>query len=451
MIPSRTQSSTPAPRKESIPHKLARLRSEQSSSRTRFNSSNPSSSSSTPVAAWLRPVDTSQGRRTATARGRRGTAGPPPPPSWRQESQLSNLIVSPPVGPRLRQRQLLKRKNIVEPLVPSERGGGSTRANTGAVASLFNLAGQTLARDLGQGQSQSILLEHVAYLPTHLKIRLLNEVMADYESFWNLTNAGAKELLRTDVDEIDDRGWEDSFEDSDKDEWDQEEADAVQGTTSMIEPLDFRDEFTSPLSTSLTILNLSFSSITLKTLRSVFLRPSSTTPPTSAPPKLLSTFPHLHTLLLCSTKNIPFLHDQFFNLLTLLLSLRNLSLPGNSLLLPPNRQSAEDETACCSTKLFLPRLAAATPLLNQVDLSYISLSSVDGSDEVEKFDVRNEVCKRIDWEIRWLDLKVIGLRTIGGVELDGEDQKVESERIRKEIRGIVAEKRKRGKWLDVVL
>ncbi|GAA5996324.1 hypothetical protein JCM5350_007232 [Sporobolomyces pararoseus] len=448
MIPSRPQRNTPVRQKESIPHKLARLRSEQSSNRTRFNSSSPSSSSTTtPVAAWLRPVDTSQGRRTTAPRGRRGIAGPPPPPSWRQESQLSSFTTSPPVGSRIKQRQLVERKTIAEPLVPPLSGGGPTRKNTGAVKSLFSLAGQTLSRDLAQGQSHSILLEHVAYLPTHLKIRLLNEVMADYECFWNLTNSGAKELLRTDVDGVDARDREDLLDDDedDKDEWDQEER-------SMPRSLDFRDDFASPLSTALTILNLSFSSITLKTLRSVLLRPSSMTPSTSSvPPKLLSTFPHLHTLLLCSTRNIPFLHDQFFNLFSLLISLRNLSLSGNTLLLPPNRQSAQGETACCSTKLFLPRLAAATPLLNQIDLSYLSLSSVEGGDEVERFDLRNEVGKRIDWEHRWLDLKVIGLRTTAGVENGEDDRKADHDRIKKEIKGIVAEKRKRGKWLDVVL
>ena len=448
MIPSRPQSNTPVRQKESIPHKLARLRSEQSSNRTRFNSSSPSSSSTTtPVAAWLRPIDTSQGRRTAVTRGRRGIAGPPPPPSWRQESQLASFSNSPPVGTRIKQRQLVERKTIAEPLVQSVSGGGPTRKNTGGVKSLFSLAGQTFARDLAQGPSHSILLEHVAYLPTHLKIRLLNEVMADYECFWNLTNSGAKELLRTDVDGVDARDWEDLLDDDedDKDEWDQEER-------SMPRSLDFRDDFASPLSTTLTILNLSFSSITLKTLRSVLLRPSSTIPSTSSvPPKLLSTFPHLHTLLLCSTRNIPFLHDQFFNLLSLLISLRNLSLSGNTLLLPPNRQSAEDETACCSTKLFLPRLAAATPLLIEVDLSYMSMSSVDGADEVEKFDLRNEVGKKIDWEHRWLGLKVIGFRTSGGIENDEEGRKAEHDSIKQEIRGIVAEKRKRGKWLDVIL
>ena len=45
------------------------------------------------------------------------------------------------------------------------------------------------------------MLEHLAYLPTSLKLRLL-DCFADCMSEASLTNDGAKELLGTDLDEM---------------------------------------------------------------------------------------------------------------------------------------------------------------------------------------------------------------------------------------------------------
>ena len=71
------------------------------------------------------------------------------------------------------------------------------------------------------------------------------------------------------------------------------------------ESLKFEEEFATPMSTALTRLDLSFSLLDLKTLRSLLLRPSSPQPPNSRYSQLcnlsqalpcLSTSPHLHTL-----------------------------------------------------------------------------------------------------------------------------------------------------------
>jgi len=244
---------------------------------------------------------------------------------------------------------------------------GSIDVSTAKVESLFSIAGGTIARDLSFGPDYSILLEHVAYLPTPLKFRLL-DCFADWRNVSSLTNEGAKELLRTDLDEVDlgdDEEWcdDDSSDDGERVEGKRREIE------EQFESLRFEDEFTTPMSTALTKLDLSFCSVNLKTLRSLLLRPSYShtstlaTSPTPTSIKLLPIFPHLHTLLVASTPHLT-IHDSFYSLLSSLLSLRVLSLAGK--LLP---------TTAIST--FHPRLSASTPLLREIDLNYMEFEVKD--------------------------------------------------------------------------
>jgi len=68
------------------------------------------------------------------------------------------------------------------------------------------------------------------------------------------------------------------------------------------------------------------------------------------------------------------------------------------------------------------------------------------------FEVK-EVMRRIDCEGTSDDLKILGLRREDNEEeeLEGSTTTKRKERLKKEIRDWVASKRKRGKWLEVVL
>ena len=68
------------------------------------------------------------------------------------------------------------------------------------------------------------------------------------------------------------------------------------------------------------------------------------------------------------------------------------------------------------------------------------------------FEVK-EVMRRIDWEGKWNDLKILGLRREDNEEEESEGSTTtkRKERLKKEIRDWVASKRKRGKWFEVVL
>jgi hypothetical protein len=203
------------------------------------------------------------------------------------------------------------------------------------------------------------------------------------------------------------------------------------------------------MSLALTSLNLSFSFISLKTLRSILLR-SPPPPPSSATTtgsKLLPVFPHLSTLTLCSVRNVPILHDQFFNLVSHLLPLRVLSLSGNSFSLPTAAVENDEETTIhwCSPRSFLYKLSSSTPLLRQLDLSYIDTGQGEGDDE---YDLRKGV-STVAWDKRWLDLKVLGLRRFDEVK-DTLDATREKELGRKEVRDRIMGQRRRGKWIEVV-
>ncbi|GAA6060506.1 hypothetical protein JCM10212_005587 [Sporobolomyces blumeae] len=443
MIPARP-SAPPPPAKESIPARIARLRSEQSAaSRPRF-SRNPISTSAPPAPPpWLRSADHDSTRRSTSnasrGGGRRGTAGPAPPPSWTTlahggaPDRTGSTSSASSTARRLAPAQIVERRKLVEPLTadasPQTRTGDGVNRRP---ASLFDLAGQVVSSDLALGPSESILLEHVAYLPNHLRTRLV-DVFADWRNPSPLTSDGARELLRTDVDEQDhESNWDDAAEDApDSETWD----DAVS-------LLDWKavtlDEYSTPLSSILTRLDLSFSTVSLSALRSILLRPSASRPTTmttragpSAPVRHLSAFPHLETLILTATPRIAF-HDPFFNLLACLLSLRHLSLAGKSLA----SLSGSDST---TLRAFLPRLATSTPLLQSVDLSYVDLLSF-------------ELVKQLDWSTKWLDVRILGVRkewNEQGAD-DARNARHLQARVVKEIRNVVSEKRARKKWIDVV-
>ncbi|GAA6056708.1 hypothetical protein JCM3770_006477 [Rhodotorula araucariae] len=427
MIPSRPAPPAP-PSKESISERIARLRREQSASeRPRFSSAPPRPAPST--AHWLASaVPAPQPRYNDP---RRGTAGPAPPRSWTAARDVDPAVAVDGrnrKGAWLRPRELIERRNLAQPLV------GAERARDGP-ANLFEVAGGVVVADVARGQEDSLLLEHLAYLPNHLRVRLL-DVFADWRNPAPLTDEAARELLRTDV--------------SDGNEVDAVEAKRASAAVEDAAGQDLTDEDggwedalgaqDADLVDVLHTLDLSFSHVSLRTLRSLLLRPVT---PSSAPlaasrpgtpsgllpaPKLVPVFPHLHTLNLTATPRIPF-SDAFFDLLPHLISLRSLSLAGKTLGHPQ---------ASATSASLLPRLAAATPTLRELDLSFVELPHV--------------AVKSVDWDVRWLDLRVLGLRS-EWVDWQGAAVGPEKrERIGTEVREIIMQGRqKKRRWIEVVV
>ncbi|GAA5824273.1 hypothetical protein JCM11251_001591 [Rhodosporidiobolus azoricus] len=432
MIPARTKAEEPPPRISGVSERLQRLRLEQrASERPSFRSGTPTrASSNTPrwVEGALRPQATSVASLSTRYHGRRGLAGPAAPPSW-TEIRAEPTLVDGRAQHGIWQQPLerVSREKLAAPL----HGGEKQRQG---VKSLFFAAGGVVAQDLAKGWDGSMLLEHVAYLPNHLRLRLL-DVFAEVDNKAWLTSEGAVELLRTDLSD----GYERTFrtEESDKGMREAEEEDweaAVLGGegTSLFD---------------LTSLNFSFSLVSLRTLRQLLLRPAvaaATTadlPISSRPatpstalasnplaPKLLPTFPLLHTLNLTSTTRIPF-SDSFFDLLSHLISLRTLSLCGKTL-------SSSGSAITAST--FLPRLATSTPTLIELDLSHIDLAHVN--------------VQSVDWDERWLQLKVLGLRR-ELIDFKGEEVKPEKkDRIKKEVWTLISQGRtKKRRWIEIIV
>ncbi|BGP39970.1 hypothetical protein JCM10450v2_003950 [Rhodotorula kratochvilovae] len=430
MIPSRPAPPAP-PSKESISERIARLRREQTAGeRPRFSSAPPLPTSS--AQRWLAASSsaTELAPRQRYSDPRRGTAGPAPPRSWtaaRSEDPAVAVDGRNRHGAWLRPRELIERKKLAQPLeaTPREREGPP---------SLFEVAGGVLVADVARAED-SLLLEHVAYLPNHLRVRLL-AVFSDWRNPAPLTDEAARELLRTDVSDGDEVDGVDAGLARAKLEDDAERDDAVDDG-GWEDALGAHD---ADMVDILHTLDLSFSHVSLRTLRTLLLRPvaSSSSPSTSslpstpsAPlpaPKLVPVFPHLHTLNLTSTPRIPF-SDAFFDLLPHLISLRSLSLAGKSL--------DHAQTTATSASL-LPRLAAATPTLRALDLSFVELPHV--------------AIKGVDWDARWLDLRVLGLRS-EWVDWQGEEVGPEKrERIRTEVREmIMLGRQKKRRWIEIVV
>lgn len=299
---------------------------------------------------------------------------------------------------------------------------------------MFIAAGKVVAADLAEGKERSLLLEHVAYLPNHLRLRLF-DVFADWRNAAPLTSEGAVELLRLDVSdglEVEAVGAGDAAgEDAGTDKTDVEEVDKID-----VEEEDDEDGWdTSGLGgegtslEDLTSLDLSFCAVSLRTLRQLLLHPASSTTPLVSSPKLLPTFPLLHSLNLTSTPRIAFT-DTFFDLLTSLISLRTLSLCGKTLDAP---------TSAVTAATFLPRLSAATPNLVSLDLSFVE-------------PLTHVAVKGVDWDSRWLYLRVLGLRR-ELVDVTGEEVGPEKkESIRKEVwQHISVGRKKKRRWIDIVV
>lgn len=175
----------------------------------------------------------------------------------------------------------------------------------------------------------------------------------------------------------------------------------------------------SPFAT-LTSLNLAYSPIKLGFLRSLLINNAN-------PAKPIPSFPHLATLNLAATPSLHF-SEAFFALLTLLISLRHLSLAGKTL----------DHPSCVTQSTFLPRLAAATPTLLSVDLSYTTWPPI--------------LIRAVDWDTRWLGLKQLGMRR-DLVDWKGERlSEAKKEKVRKEIWVMISTGRKKPRrWIEVIV
>ncbi|GAA5896982.1 hypothetical protein JCM8208_006129 [Rhodotorula glutinis] len=469
MIPARP--AAPPPRsKESISDKISRLRREEhAASQPRLHHAPPQASTSAPRWLAASPDDPAPSRRPRHSDPRRGTAGPAPPPSWTSQSSTSNDLSSsstsspsphdPRRRPTLRPRDFAERRKLAQPLAAP----ASSTPPRSVVDSLFALAGGVLAADLSRARTgESLLAEHVAYLPNHVRVRLVNDVFADWRNPTPLTDEGARELLRTDVSDgvqlvSEGEGVEGELGrlrlEAEEDEGEERggwEDDALAAQDAhLVELVD--------------VLDLSFAHVSTRTLRSLLLRPVGPVapppssvpsqprpppaPPSSAPApplKVVSAFPHLHTLTLTATPRLA-LADPLFDLLAHLVSLRHLSLAGKHLDGHASAPSSASSTSATAAS-FLPRLAAATPTLRTLDLSWLGGLVVDAPPQGVVGAVRG-----VDWDARWGELRVLGLR--GAVEEGEGEEEAEKERTRRDVREVVmlGRQRKKRRWIDVVV
>ncbi|BGP24596.1 hypothetical protein JCM10295v2_003514 [Rhodotorula toruloides] len=356
-------------------------------------------------------------------------AGPPPPPSWTAAAASVRIDPSQAVDGRNRQGTWLKPHELVEREKLAAPLKGRREAQERPV-DLCTAAGRVVGEDLSRG-SDSLLLEHVAFLPNHLRIRLL-DVFADWRNPAPLTDDGLRQLLRRDVsdgielsvEELEDRMNALAVDDGD----DEQDVDWETAHTKEANSLNALD-----------CLDLSFSAVSLRTLRQVLLydphasvSSSSSRPATPSlppiPPRFVPSFPSLHTLNLTSTSRIPF-SDAFFDLLPYLISLRSLSLSGKSI---------ETSSSTVTSSSFLPRLAAATPTLRELDLSHM--------------DFPHAAVKSVDWDVRWLELRVLGIRR-EWVDWEGVEVRPEKrERIRREVWDFISQGRQKKRlWIEVIV
>ncbi|KAI5480483.1 nucleus export protein Brr6 [Pseudohyphozyma bogoriensis] len=233
--------------------------------------------------------------------------------------------------------------------------------------------------DLNRGANESVLMEHVALLPDYLRVRIAGAAV----SWEPLREDGLRELLVEEseaewVDQEDGNMKDDSEAEDDDAGWEHRFGDTLVGSS------------TSPAA-NLTTLDLSFTKLSLKAIRNLLFTPA--TIPTRRP---APTFPSLTTLILIETPQISF-QTAFLDLLSNMISLRHLSLAGNSLV---------DGAAS-----FVARLASSTPGLNSLDLSY-----VEGLGPTSLWDV--------DWDSKWRELRVLGVK---GLMRGGESKGAPSE------------------------
>lgn len=440
MIPSRPVQAVEQ-RKQSVSERLARLRAEQTArDRPRFSASTHASLPNSANARWLEAA--TNAARHADIRTvsrpvdrRRGTAGPPPPKSWSTDSNEAS-------GPQSRHRSAKGREDQRDLRAKVARPLPGRGDDTPSPKGLYTAATKVVAEDLSHGPD-SLLADFIDYLPLHLRLRIL-DVYADWRNELVLDDDVLRAVL---IAEPAGRFPDGSVP-----------AGAVDGISegvarmSTLEPASESpgagdDWESAPWHDSaghdgtVESLDLSFSAISLRMLRSVLLRdyddttsvsssamqakPRASAPPQAPcpPPKFVATFPGLHTLNLTSTARVPF-SDALFDTLSHLMSLRHLSLNGKSLSAP---------SGSTSTSVGFLRLAAATPNLQTLDLSYMDLD-------------HSAIARSLDWNERWLDLRVLGVRS------DSDDISTRwKDRLKRDIQEAVAScKRRKRRWIEVV-
>ena len=449
MIPSRPVRQVEQ-RKDTVQDRLARLRAEQSArDRPRYNSGvhlhQQQQNSTGP--RWLEAVTNAANTVATPVRlpdRRRGTAGPPAPKSWATTTAAGDSR-SPSSrtarSARSHPHDLVVRQRIAAPLPTA-----AFAEPVPPVKGLFVAAGTVVAEDLARGGNDSLLSDYIHYLPMHLRLRLL-EVFADWRNELVLEDDVLQMLLPSEESHPD-------FERKGHEEPAGPVETAPTDALPTVEALQLDDDDggswdASPqygdVTSEVESLNMSFSSVSLRTLRTVLLRevqePGTGPPPPAAslvkasagaplpppPPKHVAVFPFLHTLNLTATSRIPY-SDGFFDLLSHLISLRTLSLAGRSVSTIPGSNVHPIG--------FLARLAAATPTLHTLDVSFSSDLNVVAA------------VQAVDWDERWLGLRVLGLRREYPEEVSAVRLR---QRLKRDVwETITLDRRRKRRWIDIV-
>ncbi|KAM0752404.1 hypothetical protein T439DRAFT_355256 [Meredithblackwellia eburnea MCA 4105] len=379
----RIRPAEPVKQRESIQAKLARLRREDRAAlRPALRTQTHRPSAITGIPHWqLATAQQQVAEASASGRdpGWSKLAGPPPPPSWAANDQPTHLRAPP--DPRAHAKWIQDRRKLLSAL-DDEQHPGEQKSR---IPTLAECCCRSIARDLDVSKpEESIYLPHLHLLPFHLRQAIINNA-----PIWNpLREAALRELLAEEEEQeqdeeasqVEDWDW-DAGEEAAKESWEKEDQYGWE--------LLFQDKLTlsSSISIILTTLNLAYSSISTKALRSLLLRDSISHSTSDAKPVPL--FPNLSTLLLAGTENMPFTQN-FIDLFKPLISIRHLSIAGKTL----------RETSI-PLEAILPRLSSATPTLIVLDLSYTLFA---GSDIL---------ILGLDWETRWKNLRKLGVKTEG--------------------------------------
>lgn len=399
LVPSRTVDRPPRER-DSIQLRLARLRREERASQPRAAplaiTSSPAFSTASPT--WRKLV------------------GPPAPPSWCKPVDERRFVDVKARTKWLERRQMLL-STFDEPKMGVDQASGRRE-----VPSLGEVLRRKILEDLARPAKQSLYLPLVYLLPRHMRL-----AMFDTAALWHpLKERAILQLLREDDAwgsdgegsdgeslEAEQDGFPDAPEESaDLEDWvldDDTAADDAEWERR------YHEQTFDSLGANLTTLNLSFSPITLKGLRSLLLHDTPTRP--------LPSLPHLAVLQLAATPNIP-LSQPFFETLRPLIQLRQLSIAGK----------AVDAPTAVPTAVLLSRLAAATPTLVVLDLSFLPLGG--------ELDRR---LSEVDWDVRWRELRKLGVRM-------GDKMPAERERRRKALwAAVTSRSRDRPRpWIDII-
>ncbi|KAK4051230.1 hypothetical protein OIV83_003052 [Microbotryomycetes sp. JL201] len=352
---------------ESVQAKLARLRSEHRRSDRRLRGERPAlgdtrgyERQSHALTALMSSLSIS--RAHIGVERASSSAGPPPPKSWTAEPADATVFTKVNV-----QGQTVSKRELVRSLCAGPE-------DDLRIASLKDTVAQVVAFDLKQKPSKSLLLPYVHLLPAHVRIGLFDVAALS----WPLEFGVMLELLREEDCEHTLLDPEEEDQESDDEQWDN------QSSVHQVDRVAHWPSSTQArVSTLLTTLNLAFSSITTSQLRSMLVTGSLTTL------RPVARFPNLANLSLCATTHVTF-SETFFKTLASIISLRSLSLAGTNV-----------NVAMLPVTQVLSRLASATPTLVKLDLSF-SLFSQDCS-----------LIESVDWSTRWLELEVLGLRTVG--------------------------------------